>query len=176
VRRTLILVIVAALAAAPRALAHTTVSPEQIPPDNEARLTFAVPNQGQAPIREVRVDLPALALEAVEGIAGWRVARTAHGAVWTGGSIPVGEFAAFSVTGTPTRAGRIGWTVVTVTGSQRNHVSGSIAVVAPERGGGNSGLATAAFAIAVFAAAAAIGAFFVALAVWLRGARHELQE
>jgi hypothetical protein len=175
VRCVLILVIVAALAVAPPALAHTTVSPERIPPDSESRLTFAVPNEGSAPFREVRIDLSAFELEAVESIPGWRVTRTAHGAVWTGGSIPVGVFATFSVTGTPTHAGRIGWTVVTATASQRTHVNGSIAVAAPPRTR-SSGLATAAFAIAIVAAAAAVGAFFLALALWLRGPRDELQE
>jgi hypothetical protein len=174
-RRALITVIVAALAVAPPVWAHATVSPERIPPDTEARLTFAVPNEGSAPFREVRVDLPAFEVEAVESVPGWRVARTARGAVWTGGSIAVGEFVAFSVTGTPTHAGRIGWRLVTATASQRTHVSGSIAVAASPRTR-SSGLATAAFAIAVFAAAVAVCAFFVALAVWLRGPRDQLQE
>lgn len=167
-RRVLILGILATLAAAPRALAHPTISPTRIPPDTEARLTFAVPNEGEAPLREVRVEVRAFEFEAVESKPGWRVSREDESAVWRGGSIAAGEFDTFSVTGTPERAGRIPWRVATSTGSQREQVAGSIDVATPPRAG-TSGLAKAALAIGIVAAVAAVGAFFLALALWLRG-------
>lgn len=148
-----------------------TASPERVSPDEEARLAFTVPNEGTTPLLDVRVALRGLAVEAVEAKAGWRTARAGATVVWRGGEIRAGEFDTFSVTGTPTGAGRIEWRVTS--GGETS--SGAIDVAPPARGTSSS-TAKIALGVGIAAAVVAVGTFFVALAIWLRGPRDELQE
>jgi hypothetical protein len=182
-RRALTVVIVA-LAAAPSAAAHVTITPTRAAPGSDVLLTFVVPNEtGNDLIDGVTiVPPPGFDYEAVEAPPGFaRGPVLARRIVWQRGSIEPGRFRTFGVSGTaPTKAARLVFLVYEHYRSGRTYTyRPNLVVAAPApastRDRSSHTLATAALFVGIAAGVVAVGAFFLALAHWLRGA-DELRE
>lgn len=177
VRRMLTPGIVLALVLAAPAAAHVTVEPGSVKPGADVRVAFTVPNEERgAAILGFTVRIPeGFAAEAVEAKPGWRVSREGSTVRWSGGAIAPGRFETFALTGSARRGGslafraweRLPGRVLAYTPT----VTARAAAARPAgRDSGARTLAGAALAVAIAGAVAGAGAFFFALALWLRGA------
>jgi uncharacterized protein YcnI len=179
-RRAVIVAIVAAAIAAPAAQAHVTTNPTRLTAGVEQALSFNVPVDGIDPVTEFDLKVPdGYEIEAIESKPGWRVTRTQVTVQWSGGSIPTGEFGTFGITGTASRTGRIAFAADARRGVEHDTFVVPVAVSAPasaarQRDANARTLGKAALFVAIAAGAVAVGAFFLALTIWLRGPR--LQE
>lgn len=108
---------VALLSAAAPANAHIDVLPAALTVGEATELTVRVPTERDVPTTAVRVDVPSqvTVYSVGEPPPGWTV-RTLKGTdgriaaiVWSGGSIPPGRYADFTVLGTPFTAGEAVW-------------------------------------------------------------------
>jgi uncharacterized protein YcnI len=180
-RRAVIAAILATAVGAPPAQAHVTTSPTQLTVGVEQALSFNVPVDGIDPVTEVDLKVPAAyEIETIEAKPGWTVTRTQVTVQWRGGSIPTGDYASFGVTGTANRTGRIAFAVDARRGVEHDTFVVPVKVVAPataarQRDTSARTLGKAALFVAIAAGAVALAAFFLALALWLRGPRS-LQE
>ncbi len=112
-----LLAAVALLVAAATAQAHIDVLPATLTQGQAGELTVRVPNERDVPTTRVRVDVPpeVTVYSLGEPPAGWSVAaiRAADGrtasVVWSGGEIPPGRYADFTMLGTPFDAGVATW-------------------------------------------------------------------
>lgn len=83
------------LGSAGLALAHVTVSPEEVSPGSSGEYTVSVPNELDAPTVEVRVEVPeGFQVDEVDEAPGWSVEEEEEGGrvaaiSWSGGEIPV---------------------------------------------------------------------------------------
>lgn len=160
------------------ASAHVTVEPATVTAGADALVTFTVPNEERSmAIVSFSVRLPeGFDAEAIQAKPGWRVARAGETVRWTGGAIGPGRFETFALTGSAPRSPK---TLVfraqeflpgqVLTYSPRITVTGAGPARAAGRDSGARDLATAALIVAIVGAGAAVGAFFFALALWLRG-------
>lgn len=91
------------LVAPTAALAHVTVSPEGVAPEDYATLTVKVPNEKEIPTTEVRVEIPeGFTFGGVQPVPGWEHRFEEDGGVvtavtWSGGEIGPREFQQFPV-------------------------------------------------------------------------------
>lgn len=93
----LLAVALAALAAAPAALAHVDIEPFELVPGQPQRVTFYAPNEGKAPASVLEVTVPeSVEIAVVEAVPGWTATVDGRTIVWRGGSILVGQYGLFS--------------------------------------------------------------------------------
>ena len=149
--------------------------PERVTPGDERLLTFLVPNETRKRVIDaVTIGMNGLRLDAVERMPGWRHAlRNGYFVTWDAGRIAPGELVRFTVTvDVPSRLR--GFTFDAAILSRGRIIAEyhpRIAIGAPPVAdrGGDSALGKAALFVAIPALAVAVGAFFFALALWLRG-------
>lgn len=136
-------------------------------------LVFSVPNEDDAlPMDHVTLSAPmSFALDDAEAKPGWAQSHAGQVVTWSGGMIPRGEFARFSIRGTaPAQAKPVVFNVLVGdhTGASITYrVALDVAAHGPEDSGARS-LGTAALIVALVAAAFALAAGFFALYLWLR--------
>ncbi len=104
------------LVAPTAALAHVTVSPEGVAPEDYATLTVKVPNEKEIPTTEVRVEIPeGFTFGGVQPVPGWEHRFEEDGGVvtavtWSGGQIGPREFQQFPVSAqAPEKPGEYAW-------------------------------------------------------------------
>ncbi len=167
----------AALALAPAAAAHGTVTPRTISPGSDVLLSFAVPNEGKAKPDAVRVVIavpPAFQLDDAGARPGWEahVVGNRTTVSWRGGAIPPGQYETFSIRGTaPGRPVRLVFTVLVAHTTGPTDTYRPVVVVEPPPPRHDEGARTlgrAALALAIAAVIIALGGGFLALWLWLR--------
>ncbi len=169
-----------ALAVAPTAAAHVTVSPSQAEPQRAALLTFSVPNERAGTVvTGLRVTVPAaVTILQIQAKAGWRESIDGRAVSWRGGAIPPHRFDTFTVRAAmPQREGPVVFRALQLYANGHNPTYrpvGEVAAawpptVARGRDSGARTLGKAALFVAIAAAALAVGAGFLALWTWLRG-------
>jgi uncharacterized protein YcnI len=136
-------------------------------------LVFSVPNQGDAiGVDHVTLGIPQdFALDDAEAKPGWTQSRTGQAITWSGGMIPKGTFARFSIRGTaPAKAETVLFNVLVGnrTGKSITYRVGLDVTSTPEHDSGARTLAQAALGVAILAAVLALGALFTGLYLWLR--------
>ena len=97
-RTTLVAAAVATLVAAPAAFAHVEVSPEAVPADSDAELTFRAPNEKNIPFNKLAIQLPpGLDEVTFEPKAGWTGTLTDQTMTWSGGKVQPEQFEEFKL-------------------------------------------------------------------------------
>jgi uncharacterized protein (TIGR03382 family) len=98
------------------ALAHVSVSPEGVAPEDYATLTVKVPTEKEIPTTEVRVEVPeGFKLGGVQPVPSWEHRFEEDGGVitavvWSGGEIGPREFQQFPVSAqAPSEPGEYAW-------------------------------------------------------------------
>ncbi|MFL5955648.1 MAG: hypothetical protein ACJ76I_16245 [Gaiellaceae bacterium] len=149
------------------------MNPARLQTSELADLTFSVPNEGDAPgIDRVTFGIPAnFDLDDAEAKPGWTQSDSGNAVTWSGGRIPKGEYATFSIRGiAPAKAQTVHFSVLVGdrTGKTITY-DAPIAVVAhgPQDSGART-LGTAALIAALIGAALALAALFLGLYLWLR--------
>jgi uncharacterized protein YcnI len=164
--------ILALVLAAPAA-AHLSIYPPSVQTGQLVDLVFSVPNADDAvDVDHVTLGIPPdFQLDDAEAKSGWSQSRAGQAVTWSGGPIPKGQFARFTIRGTaPKRAETLLFNVLVGdrTGKSITYRVGlTVASHGPEDGGARS-LGKAALAVAVIAGLIALAALFTALWVWLR--------
>jgi uncharacterized protein YcnI len=152
------------------AWAHLSVSPPKVEKGALVDLTFAAPNEDDA-VGVSRVTLTAPSgfdLDDAEAKPGWTQSRAGDSITWSGGNIPSGQFATFTIRGAaPDQAGTI---VFNVAVGDRTGQSITYRVGLDVTGSSHD-WGTTALIVAILAGALALLAFFAALTVWLRPPR-----
>jgi uncharacterized protein YcnI len=162
-----------ALALAAPAAAHLSVNPSQIHTGQLADITFSIPNADDAiGIDHITLGIPAdFQLDDAETKAGWTQSRTGQAITWSGGRIPRGQYATFSIRGTaPTKVETVLFNVLVGdrTGKTITYRVGLDVTAASSQDKGARTLGKAALGVAILAAVLALGALFVGLYLWLR--------
>ncbi|NUR76430.1 MAG: hypothetical protein HOQ28_09130 [Thermoleophilia bacterium] len=162
-----------ALAVAAPAEAHLSINPGEVYTGALVDLVFSVPNVGDAiGIDHVTLGIPQdFELDDVEAKPGWTQSRTGQAVTWSGGRIPKGTFARFTIRGTaPSKAETVLFNVLVGdrTGKSITYRIGLDVSATGEEDAGARSLGKAALAVAILAALLALGALFVGLYVWLR--------
>jgi uncharacterized protein YcnI len=162
----------ALLCAAP-AFAHLSVSPTRVGTGEEVDLTFAAPNEDDdVGVDHVTLRVPnGFELDDAEAKAGWTQSRSGDSVTWSGGNIPKGQFATFTVRGAaPGRAGSVTFNVLVGdrTGKSVTYRVALDVVSSKSEDSGARSLGKAALGIGIGAAALALVALFVGIYVWLR--------
>ena len=158
---------------APAASAHVTLTPTRVEPGADAVVTVVVPNETATDVvRSVSVTAPrGFSVEATSSPAGF--ARVGQSSEWRGSLAP-GSFAPFGFSGSTSDAtsGDLRFQVVVRYASGQSERYEPSLEVAPPSTVDNSTrtLARAALIVALAAGVAGVAAFFLALAIWLRGA------
>jgi uncharacterized protein YcnI len=169
-----------ALALAPAAAAHVTVSPTQAEPERAALLTFSVPNERpDTVVTGLVVSMPpAVTVLQIQAKAGWQESIGRRTVSWRGGRIPPRRFDTFTVRAAmPARAGPVVFSSLEIYATGHNPTwrptvevaAGARSADAKSRDSGARTLGKAALLVAIAAAAIAVGAGFLALWTWLRG-------
>jgi uncharacterized protein YcnI len=163
----------AALVLAAPAFAHLSIYPPSVHTAELVDLVFSIPNQAnKRGVDHVTLGIPAdFKLDDAETKPGWSQSRTGQAVTWSGGSIPKGQFARFSIRGTaPTRAETVLFNVLVGdrTGKSVTYHVGLHVLAHGPRDEGARSLGKAALVVALVAAGLALGALFTALYVWLR--------
>src|SRR5947208_11643745 len=97
-RIALVVAVAAAFVAAPAAVAHVEVTPESVPADSDAELTFNAPNEKDIPFVKLSIQLPAGLDEVTyEPMPGWQTTRTQRTLTWSGGRVAPGQFQEFKI-------------------------------------------------------------------------------
>jgi uncharacterized protein YcnI len=162
-----------ALIAAAPAAAHLSINPDQVRTGALVDLVFSVPNIGDAKaIDHVTLGIPSdFELDDLEAKSGWTQSRTGQAVTWSGGMIPKGTFARFAIRGTaPSKVETVLFNVLVGdrTGKSITYRVGLDVTAASQQDKGARTLGKAALAVAIVAAALALGALFVGLYLWLR--------
>jgi hypothetical protein len=153
--------------------AHLSVSPTSVRAAELVDLVFSAPNEDDAiPMDHVTLSAPkSFVLDDAEAKPGWTQSRAGQAVTWSGGRIPRGEFARFSIRGTaPAQAGPVVFNVLVGDRSGTSityRVALDVAAHGPEDSGARS-LGTAALIVALIGAALALAAGFFTLYLWLR--------
>jgi uncharacterized protein YcnI len=139
-------------------------------------LVFSVPNEDDAMgIDHVTLGIPAdFQLDDAEAKPGWTQSRTGQAITWSGGLIPKGTFARFSIRGTaPAKAETVLFNVLVGdrTGKSITYRVGLDVTAASGQDKGARTLGKAALGVAILAAVLALAALFVGLYLWLRPPR-----
>jgi uncharacterized protein YcnI len=160
------------LLAAP-AGAHLSIDPSKVEQGQLVDLVFSIPNQDDPKsVDHVTLGIPEdFRLDDAEAKPGWTQSRTGQAITWSGGNVPKGTFARFSIRGTaPARAEIVLFNVLVGdhTGKSITYrVPLEVTAHGPQDAGARS-LAKAALIVAAAAAGIALAAGFVALYIWLR--------
>jgi len=162
-----------ALAFAPSASAHLSISPTRIAVGEAVDLTFGVSNEDDAlGIDHVTLRVPdGFDLDDAEAKPTWTQSRSGDSITWSGGRIPEGEYATFGIRGTaPGTPGTVTFNVLAGdrTGTSVTYRVGLDVVTSTTRDGGARSLGKAAIAVALAAAALALAGLFAGIYVWLR--------
>jgi uncharacterized protein YcnI len=136
-------------------------------------LTFSVPNQGDAVgVDHVTLGIPGdFELDDAEAKPGWAQSRTGQAITWSGGTIPKGQYAMFSIRGTaPYKEETVLFNVLVGdrTGKSITYRIGLDVAAHGPRDTGARSLGKAALIVAVIAGALAVAAIFFGLYLWLR--------
>ena len=171
-------VVAAALVVAPPAAAHLSIDPSAVEVGQLVDLTFNVPNQDDAyGVNHVTLGIPAeFALDDAEAKPGWAQSRTQQAITWSGGLIPKGEYATFSIRGTAPKQDETVLFNVLVgdrTGKSITYRIGLNVVQHPIADNGARSLGKAALIVAIIAGILALAACFLGLYLWLRPPRDE---
>ncbi len=166
----------AALLLAAPASAGLSISPPSVETGQRVDLVFSVPNARDKLVVD-RVTLgvpPDFNLDDAEAKTGWTQSRTGKAITWSGGRIPKGEFARFTIRGTaPGHAETAVFNVLV--GDQRGKsITYQVGLVVLNHGPRDSGarsLGKTALIVAAVAAVLSAGALFTALYAWLRSPR-----
>ncbi|HEX4526628.1 MAG TPA: hypothetical protein VH108_07800 [Gaiellaceae bacterium] len=153
--------------------AHLSVNPDTVRAGALVDLVFSVPNAADPNgIDRVTIGGPqGFVLDDGESITGWAQSRSGQSVTWSGGNIPLREFARFTIRGAvPERAGTVLFNVLVGdrTGYSLSYRVGVTTVAHGPRDNGARSLGKAALIVAVIGAGLALAALFVALYVWLR--------
>jgi uncharacterized protein YcnI len=166
---------VAALALAPAAGAGLSIDPSTVEAGKPVDLTFNVPNADDAyGINHVTLGIPAeFQLDDAEAKPGWTQSRTQQAITWSGGLIPKGQYASFSVRGTaPAQAETVLFNVLV---GDRTGKSSTyrvpLTVGADIPSSESDSLDKTALIVAIVALALALGAGLLGLYLWLRPPR-----
>ena len=163
----------AALLLAPSASAHISIDPAKAKTGAEIDLVFNVPNEGDAVgVDHVTLGIPTdFALDDAEAKPGWTQSRTGQAVTWSGGNIPKGQYATFSIRGTaPEKVETVLFNVLVGdrTGKSITYRIGLDVASKTDEDHGARSLGKAALVVAVIGAALALAALFVGLYLWLR--------
>jgi uncharacterized protein YcnI len=164
---------VGALAIAAPAAAHLSITPDTVRVGELADLVFSVPNVGDSiGIDHVTLGIPQdFDLDDIEAKSGWTQSRTGQAVTWSGGMIPKGTFARFTIRGTaPSRPETVLFNVLVGDRSGKSityRVALDVTDTADQDKGARS-LGKAALGVAIVAALLALAALFVGLYLWLR--------
>jgi uncharacterized protein YcnI len=162
-----------ALIFAAPASAHISIDPNRIAKNRLADVTFSIANEGDAlDVDHVTLGIPAdFELDDAEAKPGWTQSRTGQAITWSGGRIPKGQYATFSIRGTaPDKAETVLFNVLVGdrTGKTITYrVPLEVVAHGPQDSGARS-LGKAALIAALIAGALALGALFLGLYLWLR--------
>src|SRR6185436_13131035 len=134
-------------------------------------ITFSIPNADDAiGIDHVTLGIPGdFQLDDAEAKPGWTQSRTGQAITWSGGRIPKGEYATFSIRGTaPAKAETVLFNVLVGdrTGKSITYRVGLDVTAASQQDKGARTLGKAALGVAIVAAVLSLGALFVGLYVW----------
>jgi uncharacterized protein YcnI len=162
-----------ALAFAAPAGAHLSVNPSRVHTGQLADITFSIPNADDPiGIDHVTLGIPAdFELDDAEAKPGWMQSRTGQAITWSGGRIPKGQYATFSIRGTaPTKVETVLFNVLVGdrTGKSITYRLGLDVTAASSQDKGARTLGKSALGVAILAAVLALGALFVGLYLWLR--------
>ncbi len=155
------------------ASAHLSLNPARVTRGQLVDLVFSIPNQDQAVgVDHVTLGIPAdFDLDDAEAKPGWTQARTGQAVTWSGGHIPKGQYATFSIRGTaPQKVETVLFNVLVGDRAGKSityRVGLDVAAHGPQDAGARS-LGRAALLVAIVAAGLGLVAVFVALYVWLR--------
>jgi uncharacterized protein YcnI len=171
--------VVAALVLAPLASAHLSINPSAVEVGKLVDLTFSIPNQDDPyGVNHVTLGIPTeFKLDDAEAKPGWMQSRTQQAITWSGGLIPKGEYATFSIRGTaPTTEETVLFNVLVGdrTGKSITYRVGLPVVPHPTADTGARSLARAALIVGIVAAVLALAAGFLGLYLWLRPRRDEI--
>jgi uncharacterized protein YcnI len=161
------------LAAPASALAHLSLDPSVVSKGALVDLTFSVPNEDDAVgIDHVTLGIPTdFQLDDAEAKPGWTQSRTGQAVTWSGGHIPKGQYATFSIRGTaPKKIETVLFNVLVGdrTGKSITYRVGLDVAAGGVRDTGARSLGKAALFVAIVAAGLGLAALFVALYLWLR--------
>jgi uncharacterized protein YcnI len=162
-----------ALIFAAPASAHISIDPNRIAKKQLADVTFSIANEDDAlDVDHVTLGIPAdFELDDAEAKPGWAQSRTGQAITWSGGRIPKGQYATFSIRGTaPDKAETVLFNVLVGdrTGKTITYrVPLEVVAHGPQDSGARS-LGKAALIAALIAGALALGALFLGLYLWLR--------
>jgi uncharacterized protein YcnI len=162
-----------ALVLAAPAAAHLSIDPPKVIKGQVVDLVFSVPNEDDAVgVDHVTLGIPQdFQLDDMESKPGWTQSRTGQAVTWSGGLIPKGTFARFSIRGTaPAKAETVLFNVLVGdrTGKSITYRVGLDVTATSQQDKGARTLGKAALGVAIVAAILALGALFVGLYLWLR--------
>ena len=162
-----------ALLFVPSAWAHLSVSPTRVGVGQEVDLTFGAANEDDdLGVDRVTLRVPeGFELDDAEAKPGWTQSRTGQAVTWSGGAIPKGQYATFSIRGTaPQKVETVLFNVLVGdrTGKSITYRVGLDVSAKGEQDSGARSLAKAALIAAIVAGVLALAALFVGLYVWLR--------
>ena len=155
------------------ASAHLSLDPQRVAPGAEVDLVFSVPNEDDAVgVDHVTLGIPAdFELDDGEAKPGWTQSRTGQAITWSGGPIPKGQFARFTIRGTaPAKSETVLFNVLVGdrTGKSITYRVGlNVAATTTEDSDARS-LAKSALVIAIVAVALALVALFAWVYRWIR--------
>ena len=167
---------IAALAFADTASAHLSIDPAKVVRGQLVDLVFSVPNEDDPTVVDhVTLGIPAdFDLDDAEAKPGWTQNRTGQAVTWSGGAIPKGQYARFSIRGTaPDKVETVLFNVLVGDRSGKSityRVGLDVAAHGPQDGGART-LGRAALIVAILAAGLGLFALFTSLYVWLRPPR-----
>ena len=162
-----------ALVLAAPAGAHLSVDPATVQTNAAVDLVFSVPNEDDPTgIDHVTLGVPPdFELDDAEAKPGWTQSRTGRAVTWSGGNIPSGQYATFSIRGTaPKRAETVLFNVLVGdrTGKSITYRVGLDVVAHGTRDAGARSLGKAGLIVAIAGAGLAFAALFLGLYLWLR--------
>jgi uncharacterized protein YcnI len=155
------------------AWAHLSVSPTRVGSGASVDLTFAAPNEDDAlGVDRVTIAVPGeFDLDDAESKPGWTQSRSGDAITWTGGNIPKGQFATFTIRGdAPKRTGSVTFNVRVGdrTGKSVTSRVGVDVVSSQTEDSAARSLGKVAIGVAVGAALLGVIALFLGLYGWLR--------
>jgi uncharacterized protein YcnI len=162
-----------ALAFTGTASAHLSIDPAQVTKGALVDLVFSVPNEDDAVgVDHVTLGIPGdFALDDAEAKPGWSQSRTGQAITWSGGNIPKGQYATFSIRGTaPAKAETVLFNVLVGDRKGKSityHVGLDVQAHGEQDSGARS-LGRAALLVAIIGGGIALAALFTGLYVWLR--------
>jgi uncharacterized protein YcnI len=170
---SLVISVCSALVFASAASAHLSIDPQRVQPGAEVDLVFSVPNEDDAVgVDHVTLGIPAdFELDDAEAKPGWTQSRTGQAITWSGGLIPKGQFARFTIRGTaPAKTETVLFNVLVGdrTGKSITYRVGLDVAAVTTKDKSARSLAQAALVIAIVAAVLALVALFAWVYRWIR--------